>query len=391
MARGLIGPAALLGAAWAAMWHVAPFSDVRITDLFIYQHDALALAGGASPYTDAFPFEYPPLALVPIWAPHALGGDYDTVFGLLMLVCALGVLVLVRELGGARAAWAFALTPLAAGAVLRTHYDLFAAAALLGALVAFDRRRAVAGMALLGAGAMVKGFPLLLAPIALAWVWRHQGARAAAAGALACAAVVLVVSAPFLGDGYLDAYRFHVDRPVQVESTPAVVLYAVGGSRVTGTTEHGDEFNSNGLRGGAAGAVQALFGLLALAALGGLAWLATLRAEPRHLVLCLIAGVIAFVALGKVLSPQYVAWLAPLAAVLLAWRERLAAALLAAGVVLTQVEFPFRYLSLVRGDDGTRLLVAARDAALVAALGVLIARAAAAARSPRRAAVATTP
>ena len=390
MARGLTGtllaPAAALSAAWAAMWHVAPFSDVRITDLFIYANDANLLAHGVSPYTNAFPFEYPPLALGPIWLPHALGGRYATTFGLLMLACALAVLVCVHALGGAKAAWAFVLTPIAAGAVLRTHYDLFAALALLGALLAFDRRRPVLGLALLGAGAMVKGFPLLLAPVALAWTWRHAGARSAALGALACAAVVLVVSAPFIGDDYLDAYRFHIDRPVQIESTPAVVLYAIGGAHVTGTTQHGDEFNSNGLRGGPAGAVQALFGALFVAAIAALAWLATLRAEPRHLVLCLIAGVIAFVALGKVLSPQYVAWLAPLAAVLFAWRERLAAALLAAGVVLTQVEFPFRYFSLVRGDDGTRLIVAARDAVLVAALCVLISRAAAAARSPSPAA-----
>jgi hypothetical protein len=220
----------------------------------------------------------------------------------------------------------------------------------------------------------------------MAWWW-GQGERAVALrGATVFAVVVLAVSAPFLGHGYLDAYRFHVDRPVQIESTPAVVLYAVGGSRVTGTATVADAYNSNGLVGGAAGAVQAVFGVLAAAALALLAWLASRRSEPRHLVLCCAGAVLVFVALGKVLSPQYVAWLAPLAAVLLAWRERMAAALLAVGIVLTQVEFPRRYGALVAGDDGTRLLVAARDAALLAALAAIIATAAAAARSPRPAA-----
>src|SRR5204863_8612850 len=55
------GPALAFIAAWAVMTHVAPFSDVRITDLFIYQSDANLLAGGATPYSTAFPFEYPPL------------------------------------------------------------------------------------------------------------------------------------------------------------------------------------------------------------------------------------------------------------------------------------------------------------------------------------------
>jgi uncharacterized membrane protein len=384
----LIGPALLLAAGWAATWWLAPFDDARITDVYVYEHYAALLAGGAAPYSGAFPFEYPPLALVPIALARALGGDYETALGALTLLAGLATLLGVRVLGGARAAWAFALTPLAAGAVLRTHYDLLAAAVLVAALLAFDRRRPTAGFALLGLGAMVKGFPVVLVPIAAAWSWRHLGRRTALAGLAAFAVVVLAISAPFLGEGYLDAYRFHLDRPVQLESTPAVVLYALGGSVVTGTDTVADEFNSNGLVGGAAGAVQVVFGVLAVAVLALLAWLASLRSEPRHLLLCCIGGVLAFVALGKVLSPQYVAWLAPLAALLLAWRERAAAALLALAVVLTQVEFPSRYQQLVNGDDATRAIVAARDAALVAALGALIARAAAAARSPRRAAAA---
>ncbi len=72
------------------------------------------------------------------------------------------------------------------------------------------------------------------------------------------------------------------------------------------------------------------------------------------------------------------AWLAPFAAILAVRGARPAAALLAAGIALTTVEFPRRYADLVAAGDGTRLLVAARDAALVAAL---IATVAAAARS----------
>jgi hypothetical protein len=385
-AAGWAGAVSLLGACWAAMWKLAPFSDTRITDIYLYAHDAALLAAGPAPYSHGFPFEYPPLALVPIGLPHALGGGYETTFGWLMLVAAAVTLALVGALGGLRAAYAFALTPLLAGAVLRTHFDLVAGAVLMGALLALARRRPGLGFALLGAGAMVQGFPALLVPIAMGWWW-GQGDRVAALRGLAIfAAVAVAVSAPFAGRGYVDAYRFHIDRPVQVESTPAVVLYALGGSTVTGTATVADRFHSNGLVGGAAGAVQAAFGMLAVLALALLSWLAAQRADPRHLVVCCAAGVLVFVALGKVLSPQYVAWLAPLAAVLLAWRMRAAAALLGAAIVLTQVEFPSRYQALVGGDGGARLIVAARDLVLLAALGVLIARAAAPARSRRRAA-----
>jgi hypothetical protein len=101
---------------------------------------------------------------------------------------------------------------------------------------------------------------------------------------------------------------------------------------------------------------------------------------------CCAASVVAFVALNKVFSPQYVAWLAPLAALLGAWRHRGAALAVWAAVVLTQVEFPRRYADLVDGDGGVRALVAVRDATLLAALALLIARARGRARSPRRAA-----
>jgi hypothetical protein len=98
--------------------------------------------------------------------------------------------------------------------------------------------------------------------------------------------------------------------------------------------------------------------------------------------------VLAFVALGKVLSPQYVIWLAPFAALCWARGERLAGGLIALGVALTQVEFPRRYLDLVQGETWVFAVVALRNAALVAALIVVLLsgrRAAAAARSSRRA------
>ena len=46
---------------------------------------------------------------------------------------------------------------------------------------------------------------------------------------------------------------------MQIESTPAVVLSALGDSFVTGTPDRPDRFKSNGLDGGPADAVAALF------------------------------------------------------------------------------------------------------------------------------------
>jgi hypothetical protein len=98
-------------------------------------------------------------------------------------------------------------------------------------------------------------------------------------------------------------------------------------------------------------------------------------------VLCCFLAALAFVALGKVLSPQYLVWLTPFAAVAWAWRARLPAALVALACVLTQIEFPRRYFDLVAGDDATFAIVGARNVALIAA-GISLA--AALARSPSR-------
>jgi hypothetical protein len=120
--------------------------------------------------------------------------------------------------------------------------------------------------------------------------------------------------------------------------------------------------------------------------IGGL--LAAIPLARRDLVLSAAASVLAFVALGKVLSPQYVIWLAPFAALCWARGERAAGVLIALGVALTAVEFPRHYLDLVQGETWVFAVVAARNAALLAALALLLlsgSRAAAAARSSPRA------
>ena len=85
------------------------------------------------------------------------------------------------------------------------------------------------------------------------------------------------------------------------------------------------------------------------------------------------AAIVAFVALGKVLSPQFLIWLVPavpLVAGLRGWR---ASTLLVGALVLTQLWFPSRYWNLARDLDLLpSLFVLARDLMLVALLVVLV-------------------
>lgn len=399
-----LAPALALVACWALATTVGPTADARVNDLFVYRTYAGLLADGLLPYRD-FAFEYPPLALVPMWAGGLLGlgaTAYAWCFGTLMLVAALVVQRQAARIAGPRGrevVWMLALLPLAAGATVRTHFDLVPVALALAGLAAILRAgpagpAVVPGFALLALGTATKLFPALVAAVALAWLVAAGRGAQALRGAGAFLAVVALACAPFAvlaPGGFADQVAYHLERPVQIESTPATVLRIAGGSSVTGDPVRPDRFKSNGLDGGAAPAVAAVFALLQAAAVGAAILLAGRRPpDPARLVLGAFAALLAFVALGKVLSPQFLLWLAPFAAVAWTLGARAVAALAGAALVLTQVEFPSRYFDLVAGDQAASTIVAVRNVLLVAALSLLLARLAAPARSRRRAACASS-
>jgi hypothetical protein len=379
---------ALAGVALAVVYALAttagPFSDITVNDLYVYGVYADLLHAGELPYVD-FGFEYPPLAAIPLWLAGVPGLDdatYEVSFAVLMGVCLVVAQQLAARLaGGGRAgvtvAWMLVATPVLIGASLRTHFDALPVALALGGLLALCTERHGTGFALLGVGTMTKLFPGLLAVVALAWLVGRGDWRGALRGGAIFAAVVAAISLPLAGAGYVDSFAFHLDRPVQIESTAASVLFALGGSDVTGTNLRPDRFKSNGLDGGHAAGVEAAFAFLLVAALGAIVWLAARWPDARHMVLCGFAALLAFVTLGKVFSPQYVIWLAPFAALAWVWGQRAIALLATAAIVLTHVEFPSRYFDLINAQTEVVVIVAARNVLLLVALVLLAVRLAA--------------
>ena len=367
--------AAALLVVFAVATTVGPFSDITVNDLYVYEQYARLLHDGRLPYVD-FGFEYPPLAALPLWLAGVFGRDPESIewtFGVLMAVCLVAVQQLAARLaGGGRegltVAWMLVLAPVLIGASVRTHFDPLPIAIALAGLLMLARGRGDLAFLLLGLGAMTKLFPGLLALVALVWLAGGGEWRAALRGGAIFAAVLVAISLPFAGAGYVDSFEFHLDRPVQIESTAASVLFALGGSEVTGTNLRPDRFKSNGLDGGHADTVEALFSLLLVLALAAIVLLAARRRTVRHMVLCGFAALLAFVTLGKVFSPQYVIWLAPFAALAWVWGRRAVALLVAAAIVLTHVEFPSRYFDLINAERDVVLIVAARNAVLLAAL-----------------------
>jgi Glycosyltransferase family 87 len=370
-----VKPLAALAGSWAVTLWVMPWSDERVNDLFVFRTDAGWFLDGMLPYRDVL-FEYPPLAAVPIGLPGVAGTDASTyrwAFALLMLGLAACVLLLVRALarrtGGDErlAVAAVALAPLVTGAMIRNHFDLLPVALLLAALALIARERAVAGFAVLGAAAMTKGFPLVVAPVALAWL---RG-RAALRGAVALGAVMVVLVAAAVAlspSGALDAIRYQTDRPVQVESLPALAVRAVDPNAPPVSS-----YRSDGLDSPAGGPFTAAFAALGLAAVALLSvGAARSGRDPRTLVLASLGAVAAFATFGKVLSPQYLVWVLPLGALALAWRKWALAGAVGAATFLTFLEFPSRYFELVAGRPLPLAIVALRDCVLVAVVALAL-------------------
>ena len=376
--RAALPALGLLVAGWALTLWVAPWSDERVNDLFVYRSFAEPLLSGGLPYRD-IAFEYPPLAAPLIGLPGAIGtGEegFRLAYALWTLAGAVAVVVLcgalARATGGdaRRAMLAAALMPLLCGALLRTHFDLFPVALLLAGLLLLCRERPRAGLAVLGLGAMTKAFPLIAVPIALAWLAARKPGAAWRA-ALACIAVLALAGGAAVAaspDGALDAVRYHLERPVQIESSPALVLLGLDGVGVGEATSLSSH-RSDGLLHPAADAVTSLFAA-ALVALVALLCVRAGRAgaDGRALVLASLAAVAGFAVLGKVFSPQFVIWVLPLGALACAWRMHGLAAAVALVALLTQVEFPAHYFDVVTREPLAVALVAIRNLALVAVI-----------------------
>jgi hypothetical protein len=371
---------AVLAAGWALTLWVAPWSNERVNDLFVYRSFAAPVLDGELPYRDVA-FEYPPLAAPAIVLPGLAGtgqDDFRWAFALWTLVAAAAVVLLCGALahttGGdpRRAMMAAALMPLFLGAMVRTHFDLFPVALLLAGLLLLCRDRPRAGLAVLGLGVMTKAFPLVAVPVALAWLVARGLRREAWQGALACGAVIAVAGGAALAvsaDAATDAVRFQLDRPAQVESSPALVLLGLDAAGA-GEARSVSSYRSDGLLHPASDVVTSLFAAALLAFVALLC--AAVGAGRRELVIASLAACVAFALLGKVLSPQFLIWLVPLGALAFAWRLHALAGVAALAAVLTQIEFPAHYFDVVAREPLAIGLVAIRNLALFAVIALSV-------------------
>jgi hypothetical protein len=390
--RGAATLAALAILVFAGSWgvlHTGFYEREQIRDTPVYHQYGQAMARGAVPYRD-FDLEYPPAALPVFVLPTGDEEDLDEPefrrrFEWVMFVSGAGAIVAIaatlaglgvsrRRLAGALAF--VALAPLALGSVILSRYDLWPAALTAAAVATLASERLKLGHVLLGVAVAAKLYPGVLVPLAVAHAWHRRGRREATMCAGLFVAALAAIYVPFLvlaPDGVWASIERQLDRPLQIESLGAAVLFALHHVAGIGLAEHSSHGSQNiaGSTGEVAGAVQSAAQLAGLA----LVWAIFLRGAhvPERLVRGCAAAVVAFVALGKVLSPQFLIWLVPLVPLVRGRRGFAASALLALALVLTQLWFPFRYWEWVRTFDGeVSALVLARDLVLLGLLAVLV-------------------
>jgi hypothetical protein len=268
------------------------------------------------------------------------------------------------------------LALLGLGPVALHRLDPVVSLLLVGALAAALAGRPLASGVVLGLAAGAKLFPLLLAPLFFL-CWQGRARLSFGCGLLL---TTLALFVPLDGQGLELLLRFHAQRPVQLESTYAGVMLAdhlLRGTPLKVLLTHG----AYGLTGPYQGLLQPLSTGLTLAATGLVALLFG-RLPPGQrrawLPQALVAGVLAVLVGGRVLSPQYLVWLFPLALLL----RPPVPGLLVGACFLTQLIFPVCERALLAFQPAAVLLLWLRNGLLAGVLVYLLAGLGRAARTP---------
>lgn len=338
------------------------------------------------PYRD-YLVEYPPgffLAALPPALVTSTEAGYGLVFALLMTALFAAAAVccgrLAPSLGTTAGGWTVfgwsVIACAALGIISVQRYD--AAVALLVCvmcLATVTRKPIVLGIAS-GLVVAVKLVPGVAAVLCAMYFVRQRRLRDVAIAATVAAITALTVVLPiaYAAGTTLDRVMwYHVDRPLEIESTAAGLLglwHAVDPSAVSFIFS----FGSNNVRGPLVEAglwASNLATAIALAAVYLVGWrelqrAATAAAQARVLAGATLLALVALIAFGKVSSPQYFTWLIPLGTLMTLIDGRTSTmALFLGSMALAQIVFPTEMHAVIRFAPWACALVVARNAALL--------------------------
>jgi uncharacterized membrane protein len=361
MRKQVAAALAIFGLSLIFVWRGRPDGDVA--EFSRYGH---AVLDGQLPYRD-FPLEYPPGAIA-VFTPPALG-HYVTWFRLenalawiavIVLSGALLALLRPRERRNMVLLAAVALVPAILGPFSLMRFDGLPTALVLAAILCLVTDRRTLALVVLAVAVLVKAWPLALLPLFLVY-------RVPKRAILLFGLVLVIALTPFAllsPGGAYNGLRAQPDRHLEFETVGASILFALDRP-----VELYFETGSYSVKGSGANAIAQLQSLLQVVLVLLIAFaFGRSRRGPPQLVTAAGATVAVAAVLGKVLSPQFLLWIAPFAALadLTALAFFLAACAATRGLFLG----PFRALRELH--TAPVALLAVRNALLVGTLGALM-------------------
>lgn len=331
-------------------------------DTPVYISYARAIFSGQVPWRD-IGIEYPPLALPTFLIPYLFARTpegYLIAFMAMMAVINAGLIMTtvaaVAEAGGGRreqlgAGALIAAAPVLIGAgTAVSRYDLWPTLLVAIALLAMLRGNTRWSAGALGAGAAAKIWPgLMLLPV-LALAYRRGGRpelTRAAAMAVIFGGLPFAIAFAIGGDGFIDSFEYHLRRPLQIESLGSVLLVSMWRfAGIGGPLQDEVSFGSFNPEGPGVTLMTGISEVLSLSLILIASFLGARRVisvgnddqATRAAIRFGFAAVLALVAFGKVMSPQFLLWLLPLPFLLTGKRWLIAGVILAA-IGLTGVLF----------------------------------------------------
>jgi Protein of unknown function (DUF2029). len=280
--------------------------------------------------------EYPPLALVFITIPGFFASTpegYSVAFSIMAYLFFLMGLVLAAKFAKRSnqsqylAMLAYTVMMLLMLEFVLDRYDIFPMIMTMLSLYCFITKRYTWAWVILSIATMTKLYPAVLMPVYLMMFLMDRDWKGAFKGIAVYALVALAVILPVLllgSDTISYFYGYHMDRPLQLESTAASLIAVLA---ILGLTTVGVEFTSgsDNLIGAWPDAVApfltplTIVVLLVLYAVAAYVIVRMKRSgldnENNRMVILgvtLFAAVALFVSVGKVFSAQYMVWLIPL-------------------------------------------------------------------------------
>lgn len=353
------------------------------TTAILYHRYSLNVIHGQMPYRD-FSFEYPPLAILPIVLPQLINpgdslnlAEYAWLFLFENAVISVLLGLTVVRIASYFLSWrrclevlaVYTLLSMITAPLLLGRYDLFPTLLMALSVAAVIGGHPTQVGIWLGLGLAAKLYPIVLLPVFSMYYWVSGRYRSLFKVFVGLSLAISLTIMPFLHIGMeqlLFFLQYHRLRGLQIESLPAGIIllgHILGFSPVAVVGNFGASHIDSSLADTVLKWLPAL-SLLAFAAVF-VACLTCFRNEVKQfgaitnesLLIFSMAALLMFIVAGKVLSPQYFAWLLPFAPFL---RLR-QIAVITVIFAMTIAIYPFSYDSLIELQSRPILLLNVRN------------------------------